>query len=51
MRENERIADLAKRAFFGGAWHGPSVREALEGVDTRKALERPVGADELGGAG
>lgn len=44
MRENERIADLTRRAYFGGAWYGPSVREALEGVDARQALERPVGA-------
>ena len=44
MSEMVRIADQIKRAFEGPAWHGPSVREALEGVDSRQAMERPIGA-------
>jgi len=32
MNETGRIADQLKRAFYGEAWHGPSVREALDGV-------------------
>ena len=31
-----------KRAFDGGAWHGPSVKEVLEGVTAEKAAGRPV---------
>ena len=42
MTEIERISDQLKRAFEGGAWHGPSVREVLEGVTAEKAAARPV---------
>ena len=42
MSEIERITDQLRRAFEGDAWHGPSVREVLEGVTpemaTRKVL-------------
>jgi uncharacterized damage-inducible protein DinB len=41
MREVERIADQLRRAHEGGAWHGPSVRELLDGVSAEQAEARP----------
>jgi uncharacterized damage-inducible protein DinB len=40
--ETARISNQLKQAFEGGAWHGPSVREILAGVDARVAAARPV---------
>ncbi len=37
-----RIADQLERSFRGGAWHGPSLTEALEGIDGRRARLRPI---------
>lgn len=42
MREVDRIVEQLQRAYDGDAWHGPSVRRALEGVDSRQAAARPV---------
>src|SRR5260370_35154146 len=42
MTESERILDQLKRAYEGGAWHGPSVREVLNGVTARQAQARPL---------
>jgi len=42
MTEIERILDQLKRAYEGNAWHGPSVREALEGVTAEQAHTRPL---------
>ena len=42
MTEIERISDQLKRAFEGGAWHGPSIKEVLEGVTLEKAAARPI---------
>ena len=42
MTEIERILDLFKRAYEGDAWHGPSVREAIAGVDAGLANHRPL---------
>ena len=42
MTEIERIVDQLKRAYEGGAWHGPSVREALAGVTAEQAHARPL---------
>lgn len=42
MTEIERIDEQFKRAFEGGAWHGPSVKEVLTGVDVRQAARRPI---------
>ncbi len=44
MPERDRIVDQLKRAFEGGAWHGPSVMEALEGVDAKRAFGKPIPA-------
>jgi uncharacterized damage-inducible protein DinB len=41
MREVERIADQLRRAHEGGAWHGPAVRELLEGMTAEQAAARP----------
>ncbi len=42
MREVDRIADQFERVCGGDAWHGPSVRHALEDVDARTAVAHPV---------
>lgn len=42
MNESERLAAEIGKALSGGAWHGPSFREALEGVDLAAAMRRPV---------
>ena len=44
MSEIERIRDQLKRSHQGEAWHGPSVREVLEGVSAEQAAARPVDA-------
>ena len=41
MREAERIAKQLKRAHEGGAWHGPSINELLEGMTAAQAAARP----------
>lgn len=40
--ETARLADQLERSFRGGAWHGPSVEEALAGVDGATARRRPL---------
>jgi uncharacterized damage-inducible protein DinB len=40
--EVTRLADQLERSFRGGAWHGPSVSEALEGVDATLAARRTI---------
>ncbi|UCD24822.1 MAG: DinB family protein [Gemmatimonadota bacterium] len=42
MLENERIADELDRMNHGGAWHGPAIRETLEGVSATEAAARPI---------
>jgi len=42
MSEAERIADQLRRAYEGGAWHGPAVREVLAGVTAAQAARRPL---------
>jgi hypothetical protein len=49
MNESERLALEFDRALNGGAWHGPSWREALEGVEAASASARPIpGAHSIG---
>jgi uncharacterized damage-inducible protein DinB len=38
--ETEKITSLLKRTFERGAWHGPSVKEVLKGIDEDLALKR-----------
>src|SRR5262245_30952273 len=40
--EIDRLEDQLKHAFEGGAWHGPSVLEALEGISAEQAAARPI---------
>jgi len=40
--EVTRLADQLERSFRGGAWHGPSVSEALDGIDAALASRRVV---------
>jgi uncharacterized damage-inducible protein DinB len=42
MAERERLLDMMRRLHARGAWHGPSVTEALAGVDHRLAAARPL---------
>jgi uncharacterized damage-inducible protein DinB len=41
--ELPRLRELLERSFRGPAWHGPSVRESLEGVTASMAAARPPG--------
>jgi uncharacterized damage-inducible protein DinB len=38
--EINRIAHILKHVYEGEAWHGPSIKEVLTGVDTALALKR-----------
>jgi hypothetical protein len=40
--ETGRIVEQLRQVHDGGAWHGPSVREALEGVEAPLAYARPI---------
>ena len=42
MTETHRINSQLKRAFQGPAWHGPSLRELLDGVTAQQAAARPI---------
>jgi uncharacterized damage-inducible protein DinB len=42
MKESERIADQLRRAVEGEAWHGPSLREVLDGVTAQQVAAKPV---------
>ena len=42
MTEIDRILDQLKRAYEGPAWHGPSVKEVLNGVTAEQAHQRPL---------
>ena len=38
----DTLADQLKLASDGGAWHGPSLREALDGVTAAEAVQHPI---------
>ena len=40
--ESARLADQLERSLRGGAWHGPALLQAIEGVDAAAATARPV---------
>ena len=42
MNESKRLAEQMTKALNGDAWHGPSWREALEGIDREAAGHRPI---------
>jgi uncharacterized damage-inducible protein DinB len=41
MREIDRIGEQLRRAAEGGAWHGPSLMENLQGITAETAAARP----------
>lgn len=50
MAESARIVEQLRRVMVGGAWHGPSVLEALEGITASAALAHPIaGAHNIWG--
>lgn len=42
MSEQDRIAQLLKASIDEGAWYGPTLSEALEGVTAAQAASRPI---------
>lgn len=40
--ELERLEEQLARALEGGAWHGPSVLEVLDGVSAQQAAAHPI---------
>jgi len=42
MSETKRIVDQFHRAYAGGAWHGPALRQLLRGVSAKQAAARPL---------
>jgi uncharacterized damage-inducible protein DinB len=42
MSESICIADQLRRAFYGGAWHGDSLFEILDGVTADQAASHPI---------
>jgi uncharacterized damage-inducible protein DinB len=42
MDDREHSIRLLRRALTGDAWHGPSLEEALAGVDAVGAAARPI---------
>jgi uncharacterized damage-inducible protein DinB len=40
--EAARLADQIERSFRGGAWHGPSLAEAIVDLDADAAHRRPI---------
>ena len=42
LTETERIIDQMERVFLGEAWHGPSIREILTGVNNTMANTLPM---------
>jgi uncharacterized damage-inducible protein DinB len=40
--ESTRLADQFERSFRGGAWHGPALAEAIDGVDAETAHRRAI---------
>src|SRR5438128_6820776 len=42
MRPTERLLDQLNRAFGGEAWHGPALRNLLDGVTDEQAKARPI---------
>ncbi len=42
MSEIDRISEQLKCSFHKGAWHGPSLLEALDNVTAKQAVKRPI---------
>lgn len=42
MRQTEILLDQLNRVFGGNAWHGPALRNLLDGVTEKQAKEHPI---------
>jgi hypothetical protein len=42
VSEVSRLLEELEQVHEGGAWHGPSVREAVDGVSAAGAVKRPI---------
>jgi uncharacterized damage-inducible protein DinB len=42
MRPTERLLDQLNRAYGGEAWHGPALRNLLDGVTDEEAKSHPI---------
>lgn len=42
MRAIERLLDQLNRTYGGPAWHGPALRELLEGITEEQAKAHPI---------
>jgi len=42
MRTTELLLDELNRVFGGNAWHGPALRNLLDGVSEKQAAARPL---------
>ena len=42
MRQTEILLDELNRVFGGNAWHGPALRNLLDGVNEKQAKEHPI---------
>jgi uncharacterized damage-inducible protein DinB len=42
MRPTEQLLDQLNRAYGGEAWHGPALRNLLDGVTESQAKARPI---------
>jgi hypothetical protein len=40
--ELARLEEQLQRSFEGEAWHGPSLRETLDGVTAEEASRHPI---------
>jgi len=40
--ETKRLASQLRRSYEGQAWHGPSLRELLDGVTSEQAAAKPI---------
>ena len=40
--ELDRLEEQLRRSFDGEAWHGPSLREVLDGVTAEEAARHPI---------
>jgi uncharacterized damage-inducible protein DinB len=47
MTELEKIADQLRRSHEGVAWHGPSLRELLQGVTAEQAARKTDGLHSI----
>ena len=42
MTQGEILSDDLRRAVRGDAWHGPALRELLEGISAEEAKQHPI---------